>query len=55
MEISETEYHKRLNAYLKEHAFRTASFFGAWSWYAVTKGEFDKSLDDQGIVVSKSL
>ncbi len=54
MEISEKEYHDRLNAYLKENKqFQPSNFFGAWSWYTVTKGEFDKSLEQQGIVVRK--
>ena len=54
MEISEKDYNERLNAYLKEYKDKQPSnFFGAWSWYTITKGEFDKSLAQEGIVVRK--
>lgn len=52
MEISESEYKTRLNEYLKERKdTQPSNFFGAWSWYTITKGEFDKQLKSEGIVV----
>ena len=52
IELSEEEYKILLNEYLNERKdTQPSNFFGAWSWYTVTKGEFDKQLKSVGIVV----
>ena len=55
MEISEKEYYKRLDNYLRECGPNPGTtFFGAWGWYAAKKNQFEKQMQQEGIVVIPS-
>ena len=55
MQISEKEYDEKLNEYLKEQGPNPGTtFFGAWGWYATKKNDFDKKMQQEGIVVIPS-
>ena len=52
MVISEKEYNKRLDDYLREQGPNPGtSFFGSWGWFATKKNEFNAMLKDDGISV----
>ena len=55
MELSEKEYNEKLDQYLREQGPNPGTtFFGAWGWYATKKNDFDKQMQQEGIVVIPS-
>ena len=55
MQISEKEYSEKLDEYLRECGPNPGTtFFGSWGWYASKKNEFQRKIEEQGIVVTPS-
>ena len=55
MQITEKEYDEKLDAYLRECGPNPGTtFFGSWGWYASKKNEFEKQMQQEGIVVTPS-
>lgn len=55
MKISENEYDEMFDNYLRESGPNPGTtFFGSWGWYASKKNEFQKQIEEQGIVVIPS-
>ena len=55
MQISEKEYNEKLDNFLREQGTNPGTtFFGAWGWFAAKKNEFEKQMQQEGIVVIPS-